>query len=107
MKLKVQIDSVFQEEMLQIQAPSRTPKIQQVVEFVESLDDNQRLKGKKDGETYFIESNAISRIYIENRQVLAETIQGEYHLGLRLYQVLEKLPSYFIKISQSEIVNLK
>ncbi len=62
---------------------------------------------KKDGETYLIEPNAISRIYIENRQVLAETIQGEYHLGLRLYQVLEKLPSYFIKISQSEIVNLK
>ena len=99
MKIKVQIDSVFQEEMLQIQAPSRTPKIQQVVEFVESLDDNQRLKGKKDGETYLIEPKA--------RQVLAETIQGEYHLGLRLYQVLEKLPSYFIKISQSEIVNLK
>ena len=78
MKIKVQIDSVFQEEMLQIQAPSRTPKIQQVVEFVESLDDNQRLRGKKDGETYLIEPNAISRIYIENRQVLAETIQGEY-----------------------------
>ena len=97
MKIKVQIDSVFQEEMLQIQAPSRTPKIQQVVEFVESLDDNQRLRGKKDGETYLIEPNAISRIYIENRQVLAETIQGEYHLGLRLYQVLEKLPSYLSK----------
>ena len=47
MKIKVQIDSVFQEEMLQIQAPSRTPKIQQVVEFVESLDDNHRLKGKR------------------------------------------------------------
>lgn len=47
MKIKVHIDSIFQEEMLQIQAPSRTPKIQQVVEFVESLDDNQRLKGKK------------------------------------------------------------
>ena len=62
MKIKVQIDSVFQEEMLQIQAPSRTPKIQQVVEFVESLDDNQRLKGKKDGETYLIEPNAISRV---------------------------------------------
>ena len=47
MKIKVQIDSVFQEEMLQIQAPSRTPKIQQVVEFVESLDNNQRLKEKR------------------------------------------------------------
>lgn len=34
MKIKVQIDSVFQEEMLQIQAPSRTPKIQQVVELL-------------------------------------------------------------------------
>ena len=27
MKIKVQIDSTFQEEILQIQAPSRTPKI--------------------------------------------------------------------------------
>ena len=107
MKIKVQIDSAFQEEILQIQAPGRTPKIQQVVEFVESLDSNHRLKGKKDGETYLIEPDAISRIYIENRQVLAETTQGEYHLGLRLYQVLEKLPSHFLKISQSEIVNLK
>ena len=81
---------------MQVQAPRRTPKIQQVVEFVESLDDNHRLKGKEDGETYLIEPNAISRIYIENRQVLTETTQGDYHLGLRLYQ-----------ISQSEIVNLK
>ena len=75
MKIKVQIDSAFQEEILQIQAPGRTPKIQQVVEFVESLDSNHRLKGKKDGETYLIEPDAISRIYIENRQVLAETTQ--------------------------------
>ena len=47
MKIKVQIDSAFQEETLQIQAPRRTQKIQQVVEFVESLDDNHRLKGKR------------------------------------------------------------
>ena len=47
MKIKVHIDSIFQEEMLQIQAPSRTPKIQQVVEFVESLDDNNDSKEKK------------------------------------------------------------
>ena len=69
MKIKVQIDSVFQEEMLQIQAPSRTPKIQQVVEFVESLDDNQRLKGKKDGETYFIERSEERRVGKECNQV--------------------------------------
>ena len=108
MKIKVQIDSAFQEETLQIQAPRRTPKIQQVVEFVESLDDNHRLKGKRMAKTYLIEPNAISRnLHRKIVKVLAETIQGECHLGLRLYQVLEKLPSYFIKISQSEIVNLK
>ncbi len=61
--------------MLQIQAPSRTPKIQQVVEFVESLDDNQRLKGKR-WRNYLIEPTAISRIYIEYVGVLAEAILG-------------------------------
>lgn len=74
MKIKIQIDLAFQEETLQVQEPRWTPKIQQVVEFVESLDDNHRLKEKKDDETYLIEPNAISRIYIENRQVLAETV---------------------------------
>lgn len=47
MKIKVHIDSIFQEEMLQIQAPSRTPKIQQVVEFVESLMITNDSKEKK------------------------------------------------------------
>lgn len=47
MKIKIQIDLAFQEETLQVQAPRRTPKIQQVVEFVESLDDNHRLKEKR------------------------------------------------------------
>ena len=84
----------------------RPPKLQIRKECYENKSSDW-LKGKRDGETYLIEPNAISRIYIENRQVLAETTQGEYHLGLRLYQVLEKLPSHFLKISQSEIVNLK
>jgi len=44
--------------------------------------------------------------YIENRKVLAETASQTYNIDLRLYQVLEILPTNFIQISQSEIINI-
>ena len=43
---------------------------------------------------------------IENRKVLAETASQTYTIDLRLYQVLEILPTNFIQISQSEIINI-
>lgn len=38
---------------------------------------------------------------------MAQTDTDDYLLSMRLYQVLETLPQNFIKISQSEIINLK
>ena len=47
------------------------------------------------------------RFYIENRQVVGETKDDHFILTGPLYQVSEDLPSYFLKISQSEIINTK
>ena len=107
MKVTLDIRKSFSQEMLTIQAPERSQRIDQVIEFVEQLDHSHRLKGKKNEETYLLDPAIIDRIYIENRQVLAEAKGEHYTLSLRLYQVLELLPANFIKISQSEIVNLK
>ena len=48
------------------------------------------------------------RIYAANSKVFAVTDSGEYTLRLRLYEVEERLdPNQFVRISGSEIVNLK
>ena len=106
MKVELQISETYKEEKLIVQAPQSTEKILKVVEFAENIDQRERMRGKIDDQVYLIEIGKIQRFYIENRKVLAETASQTYTIDLRLYQVLEILPTTFIQISQSEIVNI-
>ena len=91
MKIELQIKETYKEEKLIVQAPKSTEKVQKVIEFAENLDQKETIKGKIDDQVY---------------KVLAETSSQTYSIDLRLYQVLEILPTTFIQISQSEIVNI-
>ena len=107
MKTEVHIDSHFQEEAVTITAPRLSTRVEQVRDFVEMLDQKERLRAKKDGETYLVETRLFHRFYIENRQVVGETKDDHFILTGPLYQLSEDLPIYFLKISQSEIINTK
>ena len=106
MKVRLDIDQLYAEEQIIIEAPSLSPRVQKVQNFVQSLDQNETLKGKFQDQVYLIQIGKIQRIYIENRKVLAETDQQTYTLDIRLYQAVDILPASFIQISQSEIVNI-
>ena len=106
MKVELQINETYEEEKLIVQTPQPTEKVQKVIEFAENLDQKETIKGKIDDQVYLVEIGKIQRFYIENRKVLAETACQTYSIDLRLYQVLEILPTTFIQISQSEIVNI-
>lgn len=107
MKVEVHIDSHFQEEAVTITAPRLSTRVEQVRDFVEMLDQKERLRAKKEGETYLVETRLFHRFYIENRQVVGETKDDHFILTGPLYQLSEDLPIYFLKISQSEIINTK
>ena len=110
MKVELQISKIYEEEKLIVQAPQETEKVQKVIEFAENLDRREKIKGKIkgkiDNQVHLVEIGKIQRFYIENRKVLAETANQTYTIDLRLYQVLEILPTNFIQISQSEIINI-
>ena len=106
MKVELQIKETYEEEKLIVQTPQPTEKVQKVIEFVENLDQKEIIKGKIEDQVYLVKIGKIQRFYIENRKVLAETASQIYSIDLRLYQVLEMLPTTFIQISQSEIVNI-
>ena len=74
MKVEVHIDSHFQEEAVMITAPALSARVKKIRDFVEELDQKGRLRAKKDGEAYLIESQLFQRFYIENRQVIAAMI---------------------------------
>ena len=106
MKLRLDIDAQHTEEQIIIEAPTLSTRVQKVQDFVQSLDQNETLKGKFQDQVYLIQISKIQRIYIENRKVLAETDQQTYTLDIRLYQAVDILPASFIQISQSEIINI-
>ena len=106
MKVRLDIGQQYAEEQIIIEAPSLSPRVQKVQDFVQSLDQKETLKGKFQDQLYLIEVGTIQRVYIENRKVLAETDIRTYTLDIRLYQAVEILPASFIQISQSEIVNI-
>ena len=56
MKVTVTIDPHFQEEGVAITAPQPSERIQKVQQFIEELDQKERLRAKKDGETYLVET---------------------------------------------------
>lgn len=68
----------------------------------------QVLAGFRADAATVLEQGQIIRVYASGGKVFAVTKDGEYTLRLRLYEMEERLdPSCFVRISNSEIVNLR
>ena len=74
MKLRLDIDQQYTEEQIIIEAPSLSPKIQKVQNFVQSLD-QKRYHKREIPKTQVLSHwnwSYPAKFYIENRKVLAE-----------------------------------
>lgn len=109
MKLNINIDVGSKEPEILITTAHMTEDVNRVVEFVSRLDDSPTiLSGIRDDKVELLDYDAIIRIYAEEGKVFARTEQGLYQIRLRLYEVEERLDNgKFVRISNSEIVNLK
>lgn len=107
MKVEIKIDENCPVPKLVIYTKEITPDIS---ELVKKLSKTQRsnIIGYKNDKLEFLHIDEIIRIYGEQQKVFAQTEKGVYSLRLRLYEMEEKLvASHFIRISNSEIINLK
>ena len=109
MKLNINIDVGAKEPEILITTAHMTEDVNRVVEFVSRLDDSPTvLSGIRDDKVELLDYDAIIRIYAEEGKVFARTERGLYQIRLRLYEVEERLDNgKFVRISNSEIVNLK
>ena len=109
MKLNIQIDAEAKEPELVITTAYMTEEVNRVVEFVSGLDDvSTILCGIRKDKVDLLDQEAIVKIYAEDGKVFAKTDEGSYQMRLSLYEAEERLDSSkFVRISNSEIVNLK
>ena len=108
MKLNIKIDTNVEEPEALITTARMTEEVNRVADFISGLDNAATvILGMKDGKTELLEQNALVRIYTENGKVFAKTDCDLYQVRLRLYELEERLDNRFVRISNSEIVNLK
>ena len=109
MKLNINIDAEAKEPEITITTSHMTEDVNRVVDFVSRLDDAPTIiSGIREDKVELLDPEVIVMIYAEDSKVFAQTDKWMYQIRLRLYEAEERLDSSkFVRISNSEIVNLK
>ena len=107
MQVEIKIDDSYIEPKMIILTASVTEEIRNLMQKL-SENNSPIISGSKNGKMKILEPNDLLKIYASNGKVFAVTDDGEYVLRIRLYEAEERLnPSQFVRISNSEIINLK
>lgn len=104
-KVELNIDKKFEEIIVTISANKVNDEIQNLVNYIENKEDY--FTGISDGKVRLLNTEDIIRVYVENRKVYVVTVEGRFIIRKKLYEVQSMLTKDFIKISQSEIANVK
>ena len=105
MKVELNIDKKFGETLVTISTNKVNDEIQNLVNYIENKEDY--FIGVSDGKVRLLNTEDIIRVYVEDRKVYVVTVEGRFIVRKKLYEVQSTLTKDFIKISQSEIANVK
>ena len=105
MKVELNIDKKFGETIVTISTNKVNDEIQNLVNYIENKEDY--FIGVLDGKVRLLNTEDIIRVYVEERKVYVVTVEGRFIVRKKLYEVQNTLTKDFIKISQSEIANIK
>lgn len=107
MKVKCEIHPRYEEPEIHICCKERNDEAEELYRAVKDAVDT-KIIAYDDMGAVPLNSCDIIRIYYQGQKVCAATAKGDYRLHERLYELEEKLDkSRFLRISNSEIVNLR
>lgn len=104
MRVDFYLDKDLDEPRVVVQAPCRTEEIDDIMEMILSYTPAS-IVGYLDGVVYRLNPSDIIRIRSMEKKVYADTSDGTFLIRSALYQLEESLPTGFVRISNSEIVN--
>lgn len=109
MKLNIKIDTGIEEPETVITTSKMTTEVNRVVDFIGRLNDTATvISGIRGDKIELLEQASLVRVYAQDGKVFGRTGDGLYQIRLRLYELEERLDkNTFVRISNSEIVNLK
>lgn len=105
MKLELNIDEKIKETLVVVSANKIDKEVQNLINYIEYS--SEYLIGIVEDKASIIDIGEIIRVYIEDRKTFVVTLKDTYVVKKKLYEVENMVTRNFIKISQSEIANIK
>ncbi|MBO1198676.1 LytTR family transcriptional regulator DNA-binding domain-containing protein [Staphylococcus simiae] len=105
MKLNLFINENEHDRYIDIHAPEMDDSIEHIISTVKNCDKSQIIKGYVEKDIHFINIDDIITFKTVNKHIVALTKSQQFNIKYRLYELEDMLPSFFIRISKSEIVN--
>lgn len=106
MKLEINIDPNIKETIIKVFADSMNSDVALVQSILGSSSVN-RIVGLKNDEISLLQPSEIIRFFTNDKKVFAQTMEDEYVVRLKMYELEERFRSTtFIRISQGELINL-
>lgn len=105
MKVELNIDEKFKEILVTISTDKINDEVQELVNYIEYKEDY--LAGIADDQVCVLDISDIIRVFVEDRKVFVVTTKGKFVVRKKLYEMNNLLTKDFVKISQSEIANIK
>ena len=105
MKVELNIDEKFKEILVTISTDKINDEVQELVNYIEYKEDY--LVGIANDQVCVLDISDIIRVFVEDRKVFVVTTKGKFVVRKKLYEMNNLLTKDFVKISQSEIANIK
>ncbi|MBR4279380.1 MAG: LytTR family transcriptional regulator [Clostridia bacterium] len=104
-KVKIEIDENYEPEIV-IKCRALTDEVSKLQSMLTNLKSDE-IELTSGDEVYFIAVNEILFFESYGSKTAAHTKTRMYYSDLKLYEISEQMPTYFMRISKSCIVNTK
>ncbi|MCR5725824.1 MAG: LytTR family transcriptional regulator [Lachnospiraceae bacterium] len=108
MKVKIEIDPDIDDCEVVIRCSGVSEKVTEIQKLLtKSSPGVSQISLYKDDSEYFIPLESVLFFETEGGSIRAHTANDKFDVKYRLYELVEKLPSYFLRISKSAILNTR
>ncbi len=108
LKVKIEIDPDIDDCEVVIRCSGVSEKVTEIQKLLtKSSPGVSQISLYKDDSEYFIPLESVLFFETEGGSIRAHTANDKFDVKYRLYELVEKLPSYFLRISKSAILNTR
>lgn len=107
MKIRVDVSSDYTDKEIIIKAPKEDEELEELVKEIEKIKNEfSQINGYIDETVYSLNLKEILFFETNDRNVYAHKAKQSFLIHYRLYELEDKLPDNFLRVSKSSILNL-